>query len=54
MIMVKNKLRPVHPGEILSEEYLDPMGMSVSTTLLQTSSPFALSLSKGTALRLAR
>jgi plasmid maintenance system antidote protein VapI len=27
--MVKNKMRPVHPGEILREEYLAPMGMSV-------------------------
>ena len=27
--MVKNKMRPVHPGEILREEYLVPMGMSV-------------------------
>lgn len=27
--MVKNGMRPVHPGEILREEYLAPMGMSV-------------------------
>lgn len=27
--MAKNKMRPVHPGEILREEYLVPMGMSV-------------------------
>jgi plasmid maintenance system antidote protein VapI len=27
--MVKNGMRPVHPGEILREEYLVPMGMSV-------------------------
>ncbi len=27
--MVKNGLRPVHPGEILREEYIVPMGMSV-------------------------
>ncbi len=27
--MVKSKMRPVHPGEILREEYLVPMGMSV-------------------------
>jgi plasmid maintenance system antidote protein VapI len=72
--MVKNGMRPVHPGEILREEYLAPMGMSVhaqalrvpatrmheivkerhSITLFQSSCPFALSLSKGTALRLAR
>jgi addiction module HigA family antidote len=27
--MVKNKMRPVHPREILREEYLAHMGMSV-------------------------
>jgi addiction module HigA family antidote len=27
--MTKNGMRPVHPGEILREEYLAPMGMSV-------------------------
>jgi len=27
--MVKNGMRPVHPGEILREEYILPMGMSV-------------------------
>ena len=74
--MVKNGMRPVHPGEILREEYLAPMGMSVhalaqalrvpatrlheivkerhSITLFLSSCPFALSLSKGTALRLTR
>ncbi len=26
--MKKNKLRPVHPGEILLEEFLKPMGLS--------------------------
>ena len=70
--MVKNGMRPVHPGEILREEYLVPMGMSVHA-LSQAMrvpatrqheivkerrsiilNPFALSLSKGTALRLAR
>ncbi len=25
----KNGMRPVHPGEVLSEEYLKPLGMSV-------------------------
>jgi hypothetical protein len=28
-IMEKNAMRPVHPGEIQSEEYPDPMGTSV-------------------------
>ena len=27
--MVENGMRPVHPGEILRDEYLAPMGMSV-------------------------
>lgn len=27
--MVKNKMRPVHLGEILRKEYFVPMGMSV-------------------------
>lgn len=26
--MVKNKLNPVHPGEVLLEEFLKPMGLS--------------------------
>jgi addiction module HigA family antidote len=27
---MKNGMRPVHPGEILKEEYLKPLGMSVN------------------------
>jgi addiction module HigA family antidote len=26
--MTKNGMRPIHPGEILKEEYLEPLGMS--------------------------
>ena len=26
--MATNKMRPIHPGEILREEYLAPLGMS--------------------------
>jgi addiction module HigA family antidote len=26
--MIKNKMRPVHPGEVLREDYLKPLGMS--------------------------
>lgn len=26
----KNGMRPVHPGEVLREDYLEPAGMSVS------------------------
>lgn len=28
--MLKNGMRPVHPGEVLREEYLHPLGMSVN------------------------
>jgi addiction module HigA family antidote len=28
--MIKNGMRPVHPGEILREEYLVPLGMSAN------------------------
>jgi addiction module HigA family antidote len=26
--MIKNGMRPIHPGEILKEEYLEPLGLS--------------------------
>ena len=26
----KNKMRPIHPGEILREEFLKPLGMSAA------------------------
>lgn len=28
--MLKNGMRPIHPGEILRKEYLAPLGMSVN------------------------
>lgn len=28
--MTKNGMRPIHPGEILKEEYLAPLGMSAN------------------------
>ena len=28
--MVRNKMRPIHPGEILREEYLVPLDISVN------------------------
>lgn len=28
--MFKNGLRPVHPGEVLKEEFLEPLGISVN------------------------
>lgn len=27
---MKNQMRPIHPGEILKEDYLTPLGMSVN------------------------
>jgi addiction module HigA family antidote len=30
MIMFKNGMRPVHPGEILREDFLIPLGMSAN------------------------
>jgi len=29
--MIRNKMRPIHPGEILREEYLKQMGMSANS-----------------------
>jgi plasmid maintenance system antidote protein VapI len=31
----KNGMRPVHPGEVLSEEYLKPLCMSVNARSLR-------------------
>jgi antitoxin HigA-1 len=28
--MLKNGMRPVHPGEVLKEDFLKPLGMSVN------------------------
>ncbi|HEX7386928.1 MAG TPA: HigA family addiction module antitoxin [Castellaniella sp.] len=28
--MIKNGMRPVHPGEILREDYLKPFGLSIN------------------------
>jgi plasmid maintenance system antidote protein VapI len=27
--MYKNGMRPIHPGEVLNQDYIKPMGMSV-------------------------
>lgn len=32
--MTSNKMRPIHPGEILREEYLEPMGLSANALSL--------------------
>lgn len=59
----KNRMRPVHPGEILREEYLAPLGMSVNALAIALRVPAPRvndvvlerrSISPDTALRLAR
>jgi plasmid maintenance system antidote protein VapI len=30
MTMFKNRMRPAHPGEVLREDYLVPLGLSAS------------------------
>lgn len=61
--MPKNSMRPVHPGEILREDYLKPMGMSVQAAALALDipSPDLIEIMEGrrsvmpdTALRLER
>jgi addiction module HigA family antidote len=61
--MVEEKLQPIHPGEVLLEEFLKPMGMSQSRLALDISvhprriNEIVLgkrSISADTALRLAR
>ena len=60
---VKNQMRPVHPGEILREEYLKPLGMSVNAlaqalrvpaTRLHEIVKERRAITADTALRLAR
>lgn len=61
--MAKARLNPVHPGEVLVEEFLKPMGLSQNRLALAVGVPprrineIALrkrSISADTALRLAR
>lgn len=61
--MPKNGMRPVHPGEILREEYLEPLGMSanaLATALCVTAARIndivreRRGVTADTALRLAR
>ena len=37
--MVEEKLHPVHPGEVLSEEFLKPMGLSQNRLALNIGVP---------------
>ena len=61
--MTTNKIRPIHPGEILREEYLEPLGLSANALALALRVPATRvgdilherrGISPDTALRLAR
>jgi antitoxin HigA-1 len=61
--MEKNKLHPVHPGEVLLEEFLKPMGLSQNKLAISIAVPARRineivlekrRISADTALRLAR
>ncbi len=61
--MIVNNMRPIHPGEILREEYLIPLGMSVNALAIALRVPATRiheickenrSITTDTALRLAR
>jgi addiction module HigA family antidote len=61
--MFKNRTRPVHPGEILLEDYIKPMGVSVRAVAIALHVPYSRlsEITKGergvtadTALRLER
>lgn len=60
---VNNEMRPIHPGEVLREEYLEPLGMSVNglaqklrvpATRLHEIVKERRSISADTAMRLAQ
>ena len=61
--MFKNGMRPVHPGEVLLEDYIKPMGISVRALSLALHVPYSRlreivdgkrGISADTALRLER
>ena len=61
--MTKNEMRPIHPGEILLAEYLEPLGMSVNALAQRLRVPATRlheivkqrrSVTADTAMRLAR
>lgn len=61
--MAANKMRPIHPGEILREEYLAPLGMSANALAIELRVPAPRindvvrerrGVTPDTALRLAR
>jgi len=61
--MFKNGMRPIHPGEILLEDYIKPMGVSVRSVAVALHIPYSRlseiikgqrSVTADTALRLER
>ncbi|HEY1128247.1 MAG TPA: HigA family addiction module antitoxin [Roseateles sp.] len=61
--MFKNGMRPVHPGEVLLEDYIKPLGVSVRAVALALHVPYSRlseivkgerGVSADTALRLER
>ena len=61
--MFKNGMRPVHPGEVLREDYLEPLAMSANALAMALHVPSTRigeivrerrAISADTALRLAR
>ena len=61
--MIKNGMRPIHPGEILREEFLEPLAMSANAQSLEHHVPAPRindivrekrAVSTDTAMRLAR
>ena len=61
--MTANGMRPIHPGEILREEYLQPMGLSVNALATKLRVPATRlheivkerrAITADTAIRLAR
>lgn len=61
--MVPNKMRPIHPGEVLREEFLTPLGMSANALAMALHVPAPRindivrerrAVTPDTALRLAR
>ena len=61
--MIKNNLRPIHPGEILREEFLLPLGLSANALSLALRVPATRihevvrqrrGITSDTAIRLAR
>jgi len=61
--MISNGMRPIHPGEILREEYVLPLGLSANRLAMELRVPVTRiskilneerAISPDTALRLAR